>query len=309
MQTISISIINYPGAMASAVAGVSDLFTLANRFSAEQRYNVMSIAPEDKLIGHPTRIVYVPPTLIEAPPDPAAFGMPDVLHRHHSDGAIVIANCASVIWLAESGLLNGKVATTHWKLFEYVTERYPDIDVIDRRSMVVDQGRVVTAAGLYAFQDLVLYMIAKFSSFGVAKSVADFALLDIQNRVQSYYQRFIPNFSHADNTVLTAQKLCEQLRPSELSVSVLAAKAHTTERTLNRRFKETLGMTPGFYIQQVQIEASKRALDLKLSSIEQVAAEVGYQDVSNFNRAFKRICGITPSKYRDRVSTHLADKA
>lgn len=288
--------------MSSAIAGVNDLFTLANRFTSEQHYSVKVITPGDKLTGNQNSIIYVPPCLAETLPEPNAFGISDALNQYHSNGAIVIASCVSVIWLAEAGLLNGKVATTHWQLFDYLAKQYPAIEMIDRRSMVVDQGSVVTAAGLYAFQDLALSLIARFSSFDIAKNVADFASLDMQGRAQSYYQRFVPNFNHTDSTVLNAQKLCEQLPPCELSLSTLAAKVHVAERTLSRRFKHTLGVTPGYYIQQVRIEASKRALDLKLNSIEQVAVEVGYQDVSNFNRAFKRTCGITPAEYRDRVS-------
>lgn len=294
---------NYPGVLRSAVAGTQDLFDIANRFAGETVFYVDVI---DSLIDRATElsdkanILFVPPCLDEQHL-PALTETSSHLRTWFDSGATIAATCASVFWLAEAGLLNGKVATTHWQLYDRLASEYPLIKSIDRRNMVVDQGSVISAAGLYAFQDLVLHLVAKLTSYDIAKQVADFALLDFNGRLQSYYQRFIPNVSHGDMSVLAVQRYCEQVPTHELSVKAMAEQVHVSERTLNRRFQHVLSMTPGEYLLRIRIEKSKQLLDASDQSIEQIAYDVGYNDFSNFSKAFKRMAGVTPAEFRQRA--------
>lgn len=294
-----ICIYRYAGAMNSAVAGIEDLFAIANRFCPPPGYTLEAIGSRREATAEPD-VVIVPPCISEPLP---AFDSPAILEdlryfqaRH----TCMVASCAGVFYLAAAGLLEGRTVTTHWALFEELTKRYPNIEAVDRRNMVVDQGDVITAAGVYAYQDLVLHILARNSGYTLAKQVADFALLDISGRLQSYYARFHPNYDHGDDRVLRAQRYCNNRPAGRLSVKSMAVAASLSERMLTRRFSKALDMTPGQYLIQLRIEKAKQLLESKAKSIEQTAAAIGYNDMSNFIRAFRRVAGITPAEFRSR---------
>nr|WP_238322126.1 helix-turn-helix domain-containing protein [Vibrio mexicanus] len=208
------------------------------------------------------------------------------------------ASCAGVFWLGSAKLLNDKVATTHWKLCDALAKRYPEIEMVEKRDIVVDQGNIVTAAGLFAYQDLALHMIARCAGYDLAKQVADFSLLDLNGRLQAYYERFAPNLSHGDALILDAQKLCEE--KVTISVKELAEHCHISERSLHRKFVATTGLSPKQYLTLTKIERARTLLALPTMSVEKVAYELGYMDVSNFNRTFRKETGLTPSAFRAR---------
>jgi len=214
----NIYIFNYAGAMRSAVAGIEDLFDIANRFSDEVIFKVscFSETDADGVEVDEGSVVFVPPCMSVPLPSFKEGYKLKLIQKWQEQGALLVASCVSVFWLAEAGLLDGKLATTHWRMYDQLERDYPGISGVDRQNMVVDQGDVITAAGLYAFQDLVLHLISKFSCFSTAKNVADFSLLDISGRLQTYYQRFNADYSHSDTKVKQAQRLCEdEVIPAE----------------------------------------------------------------------------------------------
>ncbi|MFT2098110.1 GlxA family transcriptional regulator [Marinomonas sp. 2405UD66-6] len=294
-------LLDFPAAMGAALVGVEDILTLANRFSDEA-----SFLSERVCVGnYPTlsenvNILFLPPCMTPFSDTIKPEGLTDYLNEWQQRNAIIVACCASVFWLAETGLLDDKMATTHWRLFEPLSRQFPKIKAIEKQDVVVDEGSVITAAGLFAYQDLILHLIAKFTGFDIAKEVADFAMLEISPRLQSHYQHFQPNYHHGDPLVLKAQQFCDTSDIKKLTVKRLCKHMSMTERTLMRRFKQVLHLSPSQYILQTRIEQSKQALSLSLQSIEQIAYQLGYNDVSNFSRAFKLVTGITPANYRSR---------
>jgi transcriptional regulator GlxA family with amidase domain len=298
-MTGHICIYSYPGAMSSALAGIQDLFAIANRLDESAKYRVEVVSSRQQCNERPD-VVIVPPCISTPLPD---FNNPSILQdlrEFADDNACMVASCAGVFYLAQAGLLQGKTVTTHWALFDELSRRYPEIQAIDRRNMVVDQGNIVTAAGLYAYQDLVLHILARFSGYTLAKQVADFALLDFDGRLQSYYARFQPVYDHGDDRVLRAQRYCNSKPTSRLSVSGMADAASLSERMLSRRFKHALNMAPGQYLIQLRVEKARQLLETNAKSIQQIAEATGYNDMSNFIRAFRRVAGVTPAEFRNR---------
>jgi len=295
---LTLYILNYPDAMLSAMTGIKDIFTIANHQAERELFSVhplTSIVPKTR--GE-QRVVFIPPCLSKQLP---SFSDPDILallSRWHKSGAVLVAACAGVFWLANAGLLDGKQATTHWRLCQRLSDGYPAIKQVSGREMVVDQGDIVTAAGLYAFQDLSLHLIARFSGFELAKKVSDFCLLDLNGRLQAYYQRFYPDFSHGDTLMVKAQQFCSSHLCPSMSVSQIASHCHISERTLLRRFKEATGFTPKQYIIQLKIEKAKQFMALGKISIDEIGYNLGYSDTSNFIKIFKKIAGVTPVEFR-----------
>lgn len=294
-------LVEFPDAMESALAGIEDILTLANRFSdsVECVCQRVLVGEKPKLSGD-INILFLPPCIASHNQTQKPNDIANYVSWWHQNNAIIAASCASVFWLAETGLLNGKMATTHWRLFDQLSSQFPAIKTVEKQDVIVDEGNVVTAAGLFAYQDLALHLIARFTRFEVAKEVADFAMLDMNKRLQSYYQHFSPNYDHGDPLVLKAQQFCDTTDTKLLTVKRLCEHVAITERTLMRRFNKALRLSPSHYILQTRIEQSKRLLSLSQLSIEQIAYQVGYTDVSNFNRAFKLVTGITPTNYRNR---------
>jgi len=301
MNKINLYVLDFPGVMLSARQGVRDLFLIANQQAERKIFEVIDVSTSQNISPDSKGLLFIPPSLSDELPtfsDPKTLS---ILKSWHHSGAVLVSACASVFWLANAGLLDGKYATTHWKLCERLACEFPDIKKVCVHKMVVDQGEIVTAAGLYAFQDLALHIMARYAGFELAKRVADYCLLDLTGRMQAYYQRFIPNFSHRDEAVLKAQKFCKDNFFNDISVLIIAQFCHISERSLLRRFKSATGFTPKQYIIQLRIEKAKQLMELENLSIEAIGFEVGYLDVSNFTKIFKKTSGVTPAEFKLRV--------
>lgn len=297
-NALTLYILQYPDAMPSAITGIQDIFTIANHQAEKPLFTVSPLTSKIPKIKGEQRVIFIPPCLAS---DLPSFSDPDVLDllkRWHSSGAVIVAACAGVFWLANSGLLDGRQATTHWKLCKRLRDNYPNIKQVNDREMVVDQGNIVTAAGVYAFQDLILHIIARFSGYSLAKKVSDFCLFDLNGRLQAYYQRFNPNFSHGNKVIVKAQLFCSAHLHLKTNVFEIAEHCHISERTLLRHFKDATGFTPKQYIIQLKVEKAKQLMEQGKASIEDVSEDLGYSDTSNFIKVFKKVSGITPSEFK-----------
>lgn len=300
---VNVYIFDYPDAMASAVYGVKDLLTITNHQAGSERFVcqiITAFSEPDELLIRGDTLVFIPPCLSRELPD---FLVPDVLSKlkaWHQAGAVMVAACAGVFWLANAELLDGKQATTHWLLCDKLVEKHPRIDAVKHADMVVDQGDVITAAGVYAFQDLTLHLIARYAGYDLAKKVSDFSLLDFNGRLQAYYQRFYPTLNHGDALIFKAQKYCDSHLNVGFSIEQLADYCHSSPRTLLRRFKLATGFSTKQYIIQLKVERAKQRLEQSNISVEDVAYQLGYTDSSNFIKIFKKVSGITPSEFQTR---------
>ncbi|MGF1725681.1 GlxA family transcriptional regulator [Photobacterium nomapromontoriensis] len=293
-----ISILNYESAMRSAIYGIEELFTLANRMAPSPLFHIELCDYHQSMSTATQRIIFIPPCFADPLPTFENSALTMWLQKNADDGVILAASCVGVFWLGRAGLLNGKTVTTHWRLCEKLAQQFPAIRHVEKRDMVVDQGEIVTAAGLFAFQDLVLHLIARLAGYDLAKQVADFSLLDLNGRLQAYYERFSPNIDHGDTLILQAQRLCET--DPTLSVKQLADLSFISERTLYRRFMAATGLSPKQYLVESKIELARTLLSTSSMSVEKVAHHLGYLDVSNFNRTFGKVTGMTPAGFKAR---------
>lgn len=284
--------------MASAISGIQDIFTIANHQAEEAIFTLRDLTSDVYIVKNETAVIFVPPCLANELP---AFSTPEtlaLLRRWHKEGAVIVSACAGVYWLANAGLLDGREVTTHWKLCQRLADEFPNIHQVNGREIIVDQGNIVTAAGVYAYQDLTLHIIARFFGYSLAKRVADFCLLDLNGRLQAYYQRFYPDLSHGDKTIIKAQLFCWDQIHLNHTVSDIARHCHTSERTLLRRFKSATNYTPKQYVIQLKVEKAKQIMEQGVISIDEISISLGYADSSNFIKVFKKIAGITPSEFK-----------
>jgi len=222
--------------------------------------------------------------------------------RHHYDrGAHIASICTGVFLLAETGLLDGKSATLHWGFTEMFRTRYPLVK-LRQGQMYIDHGRLYCSAGVSAGMDLSLYLVEKFCGRQVAVESAKTMVLDMGRKKQTPYDCFIAPKDHGDSLIIKAQEWMEQHQVESIDYDGLAKKFRMSRRTLERRFKNAVGVTPLGYLQKLRVEYAKRLLEQGTQTFNEITYMVGYEDISFFRKIFIRITGLRPKEYQKRFS-------
>ena len=213
---------------------------------------------------------------------------------------MVASVCSGSLLLAETGLLDGVDATTHWGFGDVIARRYPEIH-LRRERILVPAGaghRIVTAGGASAWGDLMLYLISRLADEEEARRIAKIYLLQPHNDGQLHYASLVAGRQHEDALVADAQVWAARNYMTATPVAAMARRAGLTERSLLRRFRKATGQTPVDYIQTLRVEEAKQMLETTDAPIEEIAAEVGYTETSSFRNSFKRHVGVADSAYR-----------
>ena len=317
---LEIGLVCDAGTSLAGVHGLTDLFTYAADMSAKLQGNSESTsirivhwcASEDEddvsstsdthpWLPHAPKVLVVPGNVRATQQSLASSPVVPWLRQHHADGVVIAAVCGGVFLLAETGLLKGRQATTHWALADQFTTRFPDV-LVESDHMVIDYGDVVTAGGVLAWADLGLRLTERFLGPTVMLETARYMLVDPPGREQRYYSEFNPKTKHGDAAILKVQHWLWTQRESSVSVADIADYACLEPRTLLRRFTKATGMRPSEYQQRLRVTRAREMLEFSQRSIDDIAASVGYDDAGRFRRVFQKIMGLTPSGYRRRFS-------
>lgn len=216
-------------------------------------------------------------------------------------GAVVASSCTGAFILAEAGLLDGKQATTHWVAGPALAAGYPAVTVTTD-AVVVDEGDVITSGGATTAFNLVLYLISRFGTAKRANAATRLMLLDSGRDSQQPFALMASHRLHSDPVVHDAQSALQQGVVEPLSVAALAEHIGVSPRTMTRRFRAALGVTPQTYLEEVRIDAARRLLEDTTLPVDRIRGDVGFGDPTSFRRAFKRATGLTPVAYRQRFS-------
>ena len=223
------------------------------------------------------------------------------LRRWHARGARIAGICTGVSLLAEAGLLDGKLATTHWAFVDEYRRRYPRVRWQSER-FVTEAGRVFCGGGVYASIDLCLYLVEKFCGHETAVETAKALLLETPRIWQSGYGTAPPRSAHDDERVQRAQDWLFRNFKEEVSLEQLAARVGMSPRNFARRFSAATSETPLAYLHRLRIDAARRLLETgkRAAGVADISRAVGYQDLAFFRRLFKRHTGEAPRAYRER---------
>jgi transcriptional regulator GlxA family with amidase domain len=227
------------------------------------------------------------------------------LRRWHARGASIAGICSGVSLLAEAGLLDGKVATTHWALVDRFRRLYPQIKWQGER-FVTEAGRVFCGGGVYAAIDLSLYLVEKYCGHETAVQTAKALLLETPRTWQSGYATAPPRSAHDDQGIQKAQEWLVRSFKEEVRVEELAARVGMSPRNFARRFLSATGETPLAYLHRVRIDAARHLLETGTKGVAEVSEAVGYQDLAFFRRLFRRHTGEPPRAYRTRFGPKAA---
>ncbi len=228
-------------------------------------------------------------------------GLVPWLLDHYNRGAHIASICTGVFLLAETGLLDGKTATLHWGFADMFRKRYPQVQLRHDR-IFIDHGRLSCSAGVSAGMDLSLYLVERFCGRQTAVESAKTMVLDMGRETQSPYERLSFPKDHGDRLVVKAQEWIEQHQAEPIDYELLASRLRMSRRSLERRFKQAVGVTPLGYLQNLRVETAKRLLEEGTRTFSEITYHVGYEDIPFFRKLFIRITGLRPNEYSRRFS-------
>jgi len=328
-------VVGFDGALASAITGAVDILGLAGvswqrimDAPPEPGFKVWLASPDGEAVNclnglavsarmsfqqvmdspefHQQLLAVLVPT-IGGPIEDILAHNPEVLELlrwARQQGIMVIGNCTGNFFLAEAGLLDGKSATTHWGYKELFEERYPQVDLrIDQ--LITEDQNIYCAGGGLAWFDLGIHIIEQQLGYEAALQTAKAFVIDYRRDNQLSYSLSRLSVNHPDALIADVQRYLDRHYAANQSLDTLAQQFNTSKRTLIRRFKEAVGLTPHAYVQQIRIEVAQKQLAETQASVEQIMNQVGYEDMSSFRRLFRQQVGITPAEYRKRFAKRL----
>jgi transcriptional regulator GlxA family with amidase domain len=209
------------------------------------------------------------------------------------------AVCVGAFLLAEAGLLDGRRATSHWKFGRELASRYPGVRV-EHDPLWVKDGNIYTSAGLSAGIDLALAWVEEDCGAGLAHEAARELVLFLR-RPGGQPQVSVSLASQASEmtSIRELQIWIADHLETRLSVEDLADRMSMSVRNFERVFTREVGTTPSQYVLQMRVEAARRQLEHTDRGLKQVASATGFGSVDVMRRAFVRLLGITPRRYRE----------
>lgn len=223
----------------------------------------------------------------------------DWLRSQWHGGAWVGANCTGTFLLAQSGLLDGRRATTTWWLDRQFRTRYPRVN-LEYRSALTEAERLVCAGATATYMLQAIRFVERFVGPELASQCAKSMLIDASQTGHVPYMPLLAPARHGDSLVERAQHWLQQHLGDAVTLPALASALAVSERTLARRFAAAAGTTPLGYLQAVRLDAARALLEASDLPVQSVAAQVGYSDASSFTRLFRNGFGMSPGAYRSR---------
>jgi len=231
------------------------------------------------------------------------------LTRAHLRGARIMSICTGAFVLAEAGLLDGLRATTHWSAAEELAARFPKISV-DPDVLYVDEGSILTSAGVAAGLDLCLHVVRRDHGAAVAAEVARFTV--IAPHREGGQAQFIPAPARAGGgsppggTTESARTWALSHLDQPISVDGLAGRAVMSRRTFARKFRSETGATPAQWLLEQRLRAAQSLLETTDDPVEQIARDSGFGNAAALRAHFARRLRTTPTAYR-RTFTNRGD--
>jgi transcriptional regulator GlxA family with amidase domain len=217
------------------------------------------------------------------------------------------AVCVGAFLLAEAGLLRGRRATAHWKFGRELAKRYPEVKV-EHEPVWVKDGQIYTSAGFSAGIDLALAWVEEDCGASLAHEAARELVLFLR-RPGGQPQVSVSLASQASEmaSIRELQIWIAEHLETRLSVDDLADRMAMSVRNFERVFTREVGRTPAQYVLQVRVEAARRQLERTDRGLKQVASAAGFGSADVMRRAFVRLLGITPRRYRELAEHSTRD--
>lgn len=276
--------------------------TISKEGTTFEKYNALSLSESG-----PQNLILIP-----------AFGTSDLntaiqenleflpwLQQQYKKGAELASFCTGAFLLAATGLLNGKIATTHVNASPAFASCFPDVYFTPEKVVTADQG-IYTSGGSTSSFHLMLMLIHNYCSRDTAIHIAKIFSIDMNREQQSHFGTFHPVRDHGDELVAKTQLCIENAYKESVTIEDILQQIPSSRRNIVRRFKQATGNTLIEYLQKTRIEAAKKLLEQTNLSILEVMLDSGYNDLKTFRQLFKKNSGMTPKDYRDKFKPKAA---
>ncbi|ALM82835.1 hypothetical protein ASB57_07610 [Bordetella sp. N] len=317
--TREIGIIVFDDVLLLDASGPADVFSRANHHLRRQdepdRYRVTALSTFGGEIASSSNLRLQTAALPS--PDICAFdtvivaGGPGVLNARHDQqlknwllaiepGVRRLGSvCTGAYVLAESGLLNGKVATTHWGHIQQFTRLYPSVQV-DGDALIAREGKLFTAAGATAGIDLALSLVDEDFGRELALEIArELVVFRVRAPGQAQQSMALAAYGGATDRLRRATDFILARLEHGVTVEEVAEHVCLGTRQLSRTFKEALGLSPNQYIRAAQVDLARELLSGTDQSLDKIALRCGFSGRQQMARAFERRLGTTPTALRE----------
>jgi transcriptional regulator GlxA family with amidase domain len=327
-ESVSVSLVALPDSTPTALYGLYEIFAAVGRVWSELTGEPAAAREMDVRIVSPSRTPFacamgavISPhasldetarTDVVVITDLAlAMGMdprgrwPDVanwVRMQFEGGATVCSVCTGSVLLAEAGLLDGREATSHWSATGVFDAYYPAVKLRSERilSPAGPDHRLVTCGGMASWEDLALYLVARYCGEAEAVRIAKVFVLGDRSEGQLPFAAMARPRRQEDAVISRCLAWLAEHYDEPNPVARMMALSELAERTFKRRFRAATGYAPVEYVQTLRIEEAKQLLENTSEPTDAVGRQVGYEDAAFFRRLFKRRTGVTPSRYRQR---------
>ncbi|MEU9829741.1 GlxA family transcriptional regulator [Micromonospora chersina] len=313
--THRVAIVVFDGVTLLDVAGPAEVFKEANRFGADYGIVLLSPTGADVTTNLGVRIA-ADGTLSQAPAVDTLLvagsdrfprarvpaDLADAVRTPAAAAGRVASICTGAFVLAAAGLLDGKRATTHWKVAHELAARYPTSRV-EPDAIYVRDGTTYTSAGVTAGIDLALALVEEDHGPDVARDVARALVVYMQRAGgQSQFSAPLQGPPPRSPDLRTITDLVTANPRGDHSLGELAKHLNVSTRQLTRLFHDELTTTPARYVENIRFDLARALLD-QGHSATQAATLAGFPSYESMRRVFARKLSISPAAYQRRFST------
>ncbi len=234
------------------------------------------------------------PTLHSGVLDPTVTA---ALTTAHARGARIVSICTGAFVLAAAGLLDGRAAATHWAHADRFAELFPQVK-LDADVLFVDDGEILTSAGVAAGIDLCLHLIRRDHGTEVANGAARRCVVPPwrDGGQAQYTERPVPAPTHT-GTAATREWALQRLG-DPLTLERLAAHARMSVRTFTRHFRDETGLSPAQWLLRYRTDRARELLESSDLSVARIARETGFGSAAALRQRFQQSLGVSPLAYR-----------
>ena len=309
------------GGMLFESAGIADILTQANQLQMEglacPRYqvNVATTQPHQVIHGQSGLNLLADHRLHELDPrEPLDTIIITGRGQNELEGTAVVdwlrlaapharriaSICGGALLLAQTGLLNGRSATTHWRLLDTLQTAFPEVNV-EGGPLYIQDGNIWTSGGVSSGFDLTLALVEEDYGFSLARDIAqDFVMYLRRPGGQMQFSRFNLMQTSSSGPINELLTWILDNITADLCVEKLAEKVAMSPRNFTRVFTRETGASPARYVAEARLAAARQRLEQSSDTLDKIAEQTGFGSSINLRRLFEKQLNLTPGEYRQR---------